>query len=349
MFSKIQQKRLGIYYIVDECRQNRSILTIKGWMCSSKYKLKNVHFLIEDQNKNRFSIKGKYGIIRNDVYQELKLDNAQKSGFYAQAVVENIKEYSVWIVFTYENKRYRLHLGKVVNDEESSKDAEGRIAEIESTEKVIDIVEKLEKKNSCIFKFPKEYYAQSVDIIVPVYNGYQYLEKLLTSIKLTDMNYRLILINDKSPDTRVEDYLEAYAKENDNVILLNNEENLGFVQTVNRGFAISQNHVALVNTDVELPNQWLERLMFPIFENKEIASTTPYTTCGTICSFPKFGYDNKLFLDLTVEQIDSEFKKIQPRYEELPTGVGFCMGINREVLQEIGNFDAKTFGKGYGE
>ena len=71
MFSKIQQKRLGIYYIVDECRQNRSILTIKGWMCSSKYKLKNVHFLIEDQNKNRFSIKGKYGIIRNDVYQEL--------------------------------------------------------------------------------------------------------------------------------------------------------------------------------------------------------------------------------------------------------------------------------------
>ena len=74
----------------------------------------------------------------------------QKGGFYAQAVVENIKEYSVWIVFTYENKRYRLHLGKVVNDEESSKDAEGRIAEIESSEKVIDIVEKLEKAISNI-------------------------------------------------------------------------------------------------------------------------------------------------------------------------------------------------------
>ena len=44
---------------------------------------------------------------------------------------------------------------------------------------------------------------EKVSIIVPVYNGYQYLEKLLTSIKLTDMNYRLILINDKSPDTRV--------------------------------------------------------------------------------------------------------------------------------------------------
>ena len=307
-------------------------------MCSTKYRFKNVHFLIEDKTKSSFLIKGKYGVTRNDVYQNLKIDNAKQSGFYAQAIVENIKEYNVWLVFSCESKKYRLRLGKVISDGEVNKGREGRVVEIDSMEKVVDIVTEMNSKNSYTFEFPKEYYAQSVDIIVPVYNGYQYLEKLLTSIKLTDMNYRLILINDKSPDTRVEDYLEAYAKENDNAILLNNEENLGFVQTVNRGFAISQNHVALVNTDVELPSQWLERLMLPIFENKEIASTTPFTTCGTICSFPKFGYDNKLFLDLTVEQIDSEFKKIQPRYEELPTGVGFCMGINREVLQEIGKF-----------
>ena len=64
------------------------------------------------------------------------------------------------------------------------------------------------------------------------------------------------------------EYLNTFAKENDNVILLNNDENLGFVQTVNRGFSVSENHIALVNTDVELPNQWLERLMIPIFENK---------------------------------------------------------------------------------
>ena len=182
------------------------------------------------------------------MYQNLKIDNAKQSGFYAQAIVENIKEYNVWLVFSCESKKYRLRLGKVISDGEVNKEREGRVVEIDSTEKVVDIVMEMNSKNSYTFEFPKEYYAQSVDIIVPVYNGYQYLEKLLTSIKLTDMNYRLILINDKSPDTRVEDYLEAYAKENDNVILLNNEENLGFVQTVNRGFAISQNHVALVNT-----------------------------------------------------------------------------------------------------
>ena len=140
--------------------------------------------MIEDQNKNRFSIKGKYGIIRNDVYQELKLDNAQKSGFYAQAVVENIKEYSVWIVFTYENKRYRLHLGKVVNDEESSKDAEGRIAEIESTEKVIDIVEKLEKRTVVYSNFQKSIMHRVLILLYLYTMVISYLRKVVNIYKV---------------------------------------------------------------------------------------------------------------------------------------------------------------------
>ena len=36
-------------------------------------------------------------------------------------------------------------------------------------------------------------------------------------------------------------------------------------------------------------------------------------------------------------------------YPELPTSHGFCMYIKREVLDEVGYFDEKTFGKGYGE
>ena len=33
----------------------------------------------------------------------------------------------------------------------------------------------------------------------------------------------------------------------------------------------------------------------------------------------------------------------------IPTGVGFCMYIRRACLDEIGLFDAETFGRGYGE
>lgn len=349
MFSKIQRKLLAIKYNVDTCEQSGNMLTVGGWICSEKYKVSKVRFLIEDKRENKFNVKGKYGIARNDVYQDLKIENARKSGYFIQAVIENITEYNVWIIFFCEGKKYRIFLGKIVNENAKESKAEVRVKEIDTNEKVLNIVEKIKEQETYHFEFPEQFYSEEVDIIIPVYNGYRFLEKLLTSVSKTKLKHRLILINDKSPDERVLKYLEEFAEGKENVLLLNNEENKGFVQTVNRGFGAGTNHVALVNTDVELPEQWLERLMLPIFQDEKVASTTPYTTCGTICSFPEFGKDNQLFLGLNVEQIDAEFIKQKPCYTEMPTGVGFCMGVNRNVLNEIGNFDAKTFEKGYGE
>ena len=38
-----------------------------------------------------------------------------------------------------------------------------------------------------------------------------------------------------------------------------------------------------------------------------------------------------------------------PDYPDIPTAVGFCMFVRRELLDSIGLFDADTFGLGYGE
>lgn len=349
MFSRIQQKILGIKYIVDVCEQKQDILTIKGWIFSTKYKLKDVHFMVEDNEKHRFALRGSYKIKRNDVYQVFQKESALKSGFYVQALIENVAEYSAWIVFLIGDRTYRIYLGKIVNEDKIIPGFPSHITEIDTTDQGLDIVTLLKKQEEYKFFFPEKFYSECIDIIIPVYNGYKFLDNLLTSVSKTKLNYRLIIINDKSPDERVGEYLENYAKDKDNVILLSNEENLGFVRTVNRGFGISEHHVALVNTDVELPEMWLERLMLPILQDPKVASTTPYTTCGTICSFPNFGQDNKLFMNLEIQQIDDEFRKISPEYTEMPTGVGFCMGMNKEVLQSVGLFDAESFGKGYGE
>jgi glycosyltransferase involved in cell wall biosynthesis len=80
-----------------------------------------------------------------------------------------------------------------------------------------------------------------------------------------------------------------------------------------------------------------------------IASSTPFTNSGTLCSFPITGKDNSLFLNLTYDEIDQVFCKVKPSYTELPTGVGFCMGININALETVGFFDAHTFTRGYGE
>lgn len=48
-------------------------------------------------------------------------------------------------------------------------------------------------------------------------------------------------------------------------------------------------------------------------------------------------------------EIDDEFRMIRPQYPAMPTGVGFCMGMNLKAIQEVGLLDEENFGKGYGE
>ncbi len=213
----------------------------------------------------------------------------------------------------------------------------------------------IDPKRDFISFDPKQYALPEhtrINIIIPVYNGYDFLEILFNTLKEnTSHPYRLIVVNDASPDERVLPYLQRRLSEFDHATLLDNEENLGFVRSVNRAVEKAEGHFVILNTDTELPPFWLERLMYPVFHMPKVASTTPFTNSGTIASFPKFLEDNPIFEALSVTQLDSMFQKINPipYYAHLPTGVGFCMGVNYDVVQEIGFFDIETFGKGYGE
>lgn len=190
---------------------------------------------------------------------------------------------------------------------------------------------------------------EPIDVVVPVYNGYDYLERLFACIPRTEMPFRLLIVNDCSPDERVLPLLQRVAAQIPNTQLLQNDKNLGFVQSVNRALRLTKGHVAIVNTDVELPGGWLERLMTPILLARDVASSTPFTNSGTICSFPNFAENNEIFWGGSVEWVDSGFRDLQPDYYELPSGVGFCMGMSRYALDAVGVLDAVAFEKGYGE
>ena len=188
-----------------------------------------------------------------------------------------------------------------------------------------------------------------VDIIVPIYNGTNLLPPLLESIPKTKMPYRLFLIDDKSPDQEILPMLHAYAESMENVTVIENQENLGYTRSINKGLKLTDGHVVLLNTDIRLPMYWLERLMTPILMHGRVASVTPFTNSGTICSFPRFLENNDIYMGLSVDEIDAAFGRMKPQYTRIPTGVGFCMALNRDALTVVGNYDEESFPRGYGE
>lgn len=213
------------------------------------------------------------------------------------------------------------------------------------------------KKVLELYKYESDIYNKEdlcIDIIIPVYNGLNYLEDLFNSIfENTDVSYRLIIVNDASPDTRVSNYIKDKINGLDNCFYYENEINLGFTKTVN--FAskkVNSKYFIILNTDVIVPKNWLSRLINPFFTKDNIASITPFSNSAVFFSYPVFGEDNKIPTGFTYQDIDNAFSYLNPAIDskcEIHSGVGFCMAINTKCWNNIGTFDAETFGKGYGE
>ncbi|UZE95127.1 glycosyltransferase [Alkalimarinus alittae] len=192
-----------------------------------------------------------------------------------------------------------------------------------------------------------------IDVIVPVYRGLEETKECIESAlrTLPSGASQLVVINDCSPEIEVTEYLRARAKTG-GFQLLENAENLGFVATVNKGMSLNPLHdVLLLNSDVEVENDWLERIAVAAYSEPNIGSVTPFSNNATICSFPNFCEDNALFNGLSVKKLDAICASSNPEGSvvDIPTGVGFCMFIRRDCLNKVGLFDVDTFGKGYGE
>src|SRR4029079_7892836 len=76
-----------------------------------------------------------------------------------------------------------------------------------------------------------------IDVVIPVYNAVADLERCVESVlAYTDRRYRLVLIDDGSPDPAIAAYFAALARRAlPQVVLLRNRRNRGFPQTANSG------------------------------------------------------------------------------------------------------------------
>ena len=190
-----------------------------------------------------------------------------------------------------------------------------------------------------------------VDVVIPVYNAPDDARRCIDSVLAhTACAYRLLLIDDASPDTRVAELFDAVAERKlDHVVLMKNARNLGFTATANRGFAQSRADVVLLNSDAIVSAGWLDALTRCARSDPRIATVTPFSNNAEICSFPRFCENNEWPEGADLEPVRAALADAAvPTLPDLPTGVGFCMYVRREVLDEIGAFDM-AFGAGYGE
>jgi GT2 family glycosyltransferase len=191
-----------------------------------------------------------------------------------------------------------------------------------------------------------------IDIVIPVYKGARQTRTCIESVLASPIRVarEVVAVNDASPEHEITSYLRGLAQSG-RITLLENESNLGFVRSVNRGMAVhADRDVVLLNSDTEVANDWLDRLETCAHSRPDIATVTPFSNNATICSYPFEGWEGGVPGGLGLAGLDRLFAGThRGRTVDLPTAVGFCMYITRASLERLGLFDAERFGKGYGE
>lgn len=189
-------------------------------------------------------------------------------------------------------------------------------------------------------------------LIMPVYKGYDDTLRAIHAVLSAPQaaSFALLVIDDCSPDPRLSAALAELAGRGLFAHLVN-DENLGFVRTCNRGLErAAGKDVVLLNADIVVYGDWLDRLLWHLDADPRVATVTPFSNNATICSYPRPNVDNQTQLEITPAEIDAFTRACNARTSSpVPTGVGFCMAMRREAIAAVGVLDAETFGRGYGE
>jgi len=194
--------------------------------------------------------------------------------------------------------------------------------------------------------------APAVDVIVPVYRGYDDTLACLHSV-LTSRNsapFELIAIDDGSPEPALTAVLDDLAARG-LIRLVRNSENRGFVRSTITGMALNpERDVILLNSDTIVTGDWIDRLRAHRLKDAKVGTLTPWSNNATLMSYPETFADNGQALELSFDALDRmAARELAGVAHDIPTGVGFCFYIARDCLNEVGTFNAEAFGRGYGE
>ena len=194
---------------------------------------------------------------------------------------------------------------------------------------------------------------EPVDILVPVYDGYEEtlecLHSVLRNRSLNRTAHRLVVLDDATPDPALRKALQVLAAAGE-ITHIQHAANLGFIRNVNRGMALSpERDVVWLNADTRVHGNWLDRLCSVAYSANDIASVTPFTNNGELMSFPVSRVSHAMPSADEQAELDQLAQQANSPPIEIETGCGFCLYIKRSAIDVVGYLDEVHLLRGYGE
>jgi GT2 family glycosyltransferase len=192
-----------------------------------------------------------------------------------------------------------------------------------------------------------------VAVVVPVFNSYLAFKNCYESIiNLKHKNIRLYIIDDKSTDVNLIEFLKVLEKEAPiDITIIRNQINLGYTKSINTILQKIKNDFSsflLLNSDTYLPSESICKLLNQLESNKDFGMISPLTNSSNLSKVIDLEISNNDFSN--VEDIDLLCGKLFNSFNCLaPTIDGFCVLISDKVFENCGFFDEIAFPRGYGE
>ena len=188
----------------------------------------------------------------------------------------------------------------------------------------------------------------NVTVLVPIYGMTDELSSLVSVlIEAVPSPHKIVLLDDSSNDSNLDSYLERLmAQSISNLLFLRNDENLGYVGSVNRAIGEFQSDDLLViNSDVLVDHSFFVRLHKIATEDNTIATVSTWTNNGTYLSL---NFDMDVSNQKALSKINSRLCLGDRFSPTIPVAVGHVIYLRRSALNLLKGFSTE-FGLGYGE
>lgn len=174
-----------------------------------------------------------------------------------------------------------------------------------------------------------------VSIVIPSYNCMKMMQNCISSIRQTNCkgSYEIVVVDNASTDG-----IREWLLEQEDIVLVANDENVGFPVACNQGIAASkpENDIFLLNNDTIVPANAIFWLRMGLYENHNVGATGSVSNCVA---------NDQMIIEefsTTQEYIDwaytNNILSTNP-YEKRLYLIGFALMLKRTVLNEVGLLD----------